>query len=161
MPSASLGIARWISTGRRPCLNRGCCWTWQGLAWWQSRHGPSFSVGTGSPLKLELPLFDQAIAARDNEQRDEGDGHAADAGDRHRLRDIGAAAEDNTLSFPARGQHLSFGRVRSWSVFDFMWEQGDHCRSQVEQFVDAGVDVGFGVGQLLGEGLHGERFSAR
>ncbi len=43
----------------------------------------------------------------------------------------------------------------SWSVFDFALEQGDLCRGQVEQFVDAGVDVGFGVGQLLGEGLHG------
>ena len=43
----------------------------------------------------------------------------------------------------------------SRSVFDFALEQGDLCRSQVEQFVDAGVDFGFGVGQLLGEGLHG------
>ena len=40
-------------------------------------------------------------------------------------------------------------------MFDFTLEQGDLCRSQVEQFVDAGVDVGFGVGQLMGEGLHG------
>ena len=43
----------------------------------------------------------------------------------------------------------------SWSVFDFALEQSNLGRGQVEQFVDAGVDVGFGVGQLLGEGLHG------
>ena len=40
-------------------------------------------------------------------------------------------------------------------MFDFTLEQGNLGRSQVEEFVDAGVDVGFGVGQLLGEGLHG------
>ncbi len=43
----------------------------------------------------------------------------------------------------------------SWSVFDFTLEQSNLGRSQVEQFVDAGVDVRFGAGQLLGEGLHG------
>lgn len=41
------------------------------------------------------------------------------------------------------------------SVFDFTLEQSNLGRSQVEQFVDAGVDVGFGVGELLGERLDG------
>ena len=41
------------------------------------------------------------------------------------------------------------------SVLDFPLQQCNLCRRQVEQFVDAGVDVGFGVGQLSGEGLHG------
>ncbi len=40
-------------------------------------------------------------------------------------------------------------------MFDFTLEQFNLGRSEVEQFVDAGVDVGFGVGELLGEGLHG------
>ena len=41
------------------------------------------------------------------------------------------------------------------SVFDIALQQCNLGGSQIEQFVDAGIDVGFGVGQLLGEGLHG------
>ena len=43
----------------------------------------------------------------------------------------------------------------SRSVFNFPLQQRDLGRGEIEQLLDAGVDFGFGVGQLLGEGLHG------
>ena len=36
-------------------------------------------------------------------------------------------------------------------MFDFALQQRDFGGSQVEQFVDAGIDVRFGFGELLGE----------
>jgi hypothetical protein len=74
---------------------------WQGCA---ARRSLTFFIGSAEDIiallrldfdrvskqdaSFELPLFHQAVAARDHEQRDERDGHAADAGNGHRLHHV-------------------------------------------------------------------------
>ena len=43
--------------------------------------------------------------------------------------------------------------VETASVLDLALDEFDLCRSQVEELVDAVVDLGFGGGELLGQGL--------